>query len=141
MTGTCQSVGSSRTIEYQWVTTKKGKLRVSKIKTAADQPEVSEGGNPLPEFDKNVPANWEGGLAIVRNKGVPPRARLAGVSKYNIARLGVGDAFTSNNPADIRNAAVAARAYAKREKATNGQNLKYVTRKEPNGLSSLIREN
>jgi hypothetical protein len=75
------------------------------------------------------------GLRVVRGLGVLPRSRIAGSSKYDLASLEIGDAFVSSDAKDVRNVAVAARAYAKKHNGT-----KYVTRKTEDGDYALIRE-
>jgi hypothetical protein len=75
------------------------------------------------------------GLRVVKGLAILPRSRTPGVSKYDIASLEVGDAFVSTKQADIRNVAVAARAYAKR----NGGDVKFATRKTQDGKYALQR--
>jgi hypothetical protein len=67
------------------------------------------------------------------------RSRNAGSSRYNIAELDVLDAYEADNAKDIRNAAVAARTYAKRQQAAGEPVPTFVTRKVE-GKFYLIRE-
>lgn len=80
------------------------------------------------------------GLRIVKGLGVPPRSRVAGASKYDIASLEVGDAYVSDQAKDVRNVTVAARAFSKRAAKNGGVAPKFVTRKTDDGRYALIRE-
>lgn len=80
------------------------------------------------------------GLRVVKGLGVLPRSRIAGASKYDIASLGVGDAFVSSVQKDIRNVTVAARAYSKKIGRNGDPAPKFVTRKTEDGEYALIRE-
>jgi len=108
---------------------------MNKIRRESDSTE-----SEYPEFEKVSPEGFEG-MHIVRNKGVPDRAREdAGRSRYPIGKLNVGDSISSRKASDIRNARVAANTWAKRQAANGGEKPTFVTRKERSGLYSLIRK-
>jgi hypothetical protein len=105
------------------------------IKKAA---EVAEVELPVYQSLQDIPDDgkeWH----IVDVRPIPPRSRETGESKYPVAHLAVGQSIVFRDQKGVRNAMVAARAYAKREADNGGETLKFATRKEGN-LFSLIRE-
>lgn len=105
------------------------------IKKATD---VAQAELPVYQSLQDIPddgQDWH----IVDVRPIPPKSREAGESKYPVSRLKVNQSLVFRDQKGVRNAMVAARAYAKREAANGGETLKYASRKEGN-FFSLIRE-